>query len=276
MTAAVESARQGSRSQGHAFGTAFGAEATALARRGGLRLWWIVSAAVAFGWTMLFLLVAGLARTEDGLATVAAVGGIGPVVVMVLMGIATAAHVAREIGDGTMVSARVVQPRPAVLYAAKALALAVTVTALGIVMGVVGVVAALLSFVVEASAWWEVVLTLLLTALVTGLTICFVYGLSIIVKRGALIVAVGLAVFVIAPLLAAIGGVFLAPPWNGLVATLGDALPGTLVVYASTIPEPGVSTWTTLGLSLGGLVLWTAAATFGGLLTMRKSGFGEP
>lgn len=252
------------------------AEVTKLLAPGGVRGWVIVSLAlgliVGIGTVLLTLVddvqeVLGLS-VADSMST-------GPLMALVPLTIAAANYVAREVGDGTVVTAKHLVPRYETLFVGRLLGWAVLSFVVMAVNAVAVLAVALIVPSVDRSEILTTVASLLLVTLVPTVTVALVHAGAIVLRRGAYIVSVGIAVLIVIPLVAAIGQLTLTGPAATVANGVSTAMLGPIVLKAMSVPGAQDGSWAATGGSLLGLLAWFSAVAGLAFWSFRRPGYGE-
>lgn len=253
------------------------AELRRLARTGGSRRWMVLAFALA---VLAGLGTSLLSRVESAQSILAFTGadiaGVGPFVVMLVLTIAVANFVSREIGEGWVFDAKLLVPGTRDLYLARVASWFVAVLLVSFASGVVGAVAALV--VGTPSLRWSFgasLATLVLASTVSGLGVTLVHAGSTILQRGAYIVSVALFLLIILPLVAAVGQVFLPGGLGRVVQAIGTVMVGPLLLRAGAVPEAGNGSWLSTGAAFAGVLVWWSVTNLLAYRRFRRSGFGD-
>ena len=259
------------------FRRALRAELRKSLRRGGMRGWWIVSVALAALVSLTTMLSTHAPPDAGGNSSLAAtdLAGIGPSVSLLLLSIGLAAYVAREVADGTVVSAKLAFPGRNGLLAARVASSAVLVAAASIATAVPFAIAGWFDPAVERSTPALLLLAVALSVVVPSMVAALVHCGAIIVRLGAYIMTVGLTVLVILPVLGAVGNIFLPAPWGRVSGLVGESMAGTLAVKAMALPNAEMGSWGGLVVAFLGLLAWLAACGLWADRVFRCPGYGE-
>lgn len=252
------------------------AELRKLLAPGGVRVWSVV--AVVLG-TLAGLGTVVLTLVDDvqeilGL-TVAESVSTGPLVATAVLGVAAAGHVPREVGDGTIVTSRYLVPRVTTLFVGRLLGWGVLTAVVAASSAVVTLLLAMVVPSVRPSGVGVTAAALLLAVVVPVATVVLVHAGAIVLRRGAYVVVVGVAVLLVVPLAAAIGQLTLTGAAAGAARTASAVMVGPLVLQAMSPPSAHGGSWpATLG-SLVGLLAWLAAVVALASWSFRRPGYGE-
>ena len=252
------------------------AEVKKLLGRGGIRIWLVVAAVLGTGSGVLAVLMSGAAALQDvGGITLADVATGGPVTAALVLSLAVTHHVPREVGDGTVMTARCLVPRTKVLFAGRMLAWCTVAAGLALVTALVPLPLALFLGDVVASSPLRLVAVLLISVGLATLLVGLAHAAATLLQRGALVVAVGMTVLVVLPLVITLGS-FLT---SGAIATvlmwLGRVALGSLILVALQVPTQEAQSWGTWVWSMLGLLTWLVATTTLAYLSFRRPGYGD-
>lgn len=253
------------------------AEMRKLLARGGIRRWVVVAATVGFA-AGLFLI---LLNHDDELRTsirltVAGSLSSGPIMVIVVLGIAATNYVPREVSDGTIVTAKCLVPRTWALFAGRLLAWLILSIAVSGALVLATLTMALLDSDVKPSSVAITLLAAIASVVVPSLTIVLVHAGGLVLQKGAFTVAVGMTVLLLIPLGLAAGQVLLSG-WLATVSTrLSDVMLGSLVLNAMSVPEgDNGAAWGGLIGSVFGLLVWLGSASALAWRSFARPGYGE-
>lgn len=252
------------------------AEVAKLLAPGGVRGWVTVALVLGVVAGVGTVLLALVAEVQEILGmTVADTLSTGPMVVMLALGIAAANYVSREVSDGTVVTAKYLVPNVRTLFVGRLLGWTVLSAAVSAATAVVVLPLAVVVPAVEASRVLTTLVALVLGVLVPAVTVVLVHAGAILLRRGAYIVAVGITVLVVIPLVAAVGQVMLTGPAASAAKAVSAAMVGPLALNAMAVPTGDDGSWLTTGASLLGLLAWLGVAAALAFSSFRRSGYGE-
>lgn len=252
------------------------AEVKKLLGRGGIRSWLVVTAILATASGVVAVLMSGVAALQEvGGITAADVSSSGPVLVALLLSLAATHHVPREVGDGTVMSARCLVPRKRILFAGRMLAWCLVAASLAMLTAVVPMPLALFLGDVVASSPLELAAGLLTSVGLAAVLVGLAHAAATWLQRGALVVAVGMMLLIVLPLIIAVGSL----TTSGAVATgllwLSRVVLGTLVLTALQVPTGEGQSWSTWTWSMLGILTWWAAMTVLAYRAFRKPTYGD-
>lgn len=243
---------------------------------GGLRVWWFIAVGLGLVSGVGNVFLANLSSVQEILSiSVSATVGTGPMILLIVITIATAGYIPQEISDGTIVTAKRLVPRTNILFFGRLLGWGVGSSIPIAITAVIPLPFAILNPAVIRSSMFETAIALFLAILVPVLTVVLVHVGAIILRRGAYIVTVSLALLFFLPLLMAA----VEQMMTGIVATaghwIGAALIGPLIVQAASIPSDGTGTWAATAWSLLGVFGWLAATAAVAYRQFSAPGYGE-
>ena len=251
------------------------AELTKAMGVGGIRKWLI--AAIALG-NLAGIGAILLSRDAELNATFgltpAGVAGFSQLMVLLCFTIATATLVTREIDEGLMTGTKFLVSHTPSLLAGRLVAwfILVTLTCIGAAAGPF-VYASIAS--AQSSPGVLVDLAgLAVSTLAIDVVALLTYCASIILRKGAYVVAAALFLLLVLPLLVAAVGAYI-PPLVGVVEAVTSWMIGTLLFRAVSLPGDGT---TTVGQFINGwigMLIWLGAAIAMARQAFCREGFGE-
>lgn len=252
------------------------AEVKRLLGRGGIRGWLVVAAILAIGSGVLAVLMSGAGALRDvGGITAADVSSSGPVTVALVLSLAVTHYVPREVGDGTVMTARCLVPRTKVLFAGRMLAWCLVTACLAVATALVPLPLALVLGDVVASSPVQLAAGLLTSVGLATLLMGLAHAAATLLQRGALVVAVGMTMLVVLPMVITLGSFLM----SGAVATglvwLSRVVLGSLVLTALQVPTGVDQSWGPWAWSMVGLLAWWVATTSLAYQAFRRPGYGD-
>ena len=252
------------------------AEVKRLLGRGGIRGWLVVAAILAIGSGVLAVLMSGAGALRDvGGITAADVSSSGPVTVALLLSLAVTHHVPRDVGDGTVMTARCLVPRTKVLFAGRMLAWCLVAAGLAVVTAVVPLPLALVLGNVVASSPVQLAAGLLTSVGLATLLVGLAHAAATLLQRGALVVAVGMTMLVVLPMVITLGSLLMSGPVATGLMWLSRVVLGSLLLAALQVPTGVGQSWGTWAWSMLGLLAWLVATTSLAYQAFRRPGYGD-
>lgn len=231
----------------------FGAEARRMGRRGGLRTNLIASASAGVALGMVSLV--GMIWASESRERVWATSSMELAIVVTTLLIMVGASLLGSRDSAHSGSAAVLVPQRTRLLVGRMAAVAALAAATGaVVAAVTGGVGALI--VADAGVLPPVASAVVLAAALSASTATVAYALSSILRGFGAAILVSLVLFVIAPLLLALGSGVLPAPFSGLGTTIGDLLPLALLVKAIGVTPVATTGVGPILLGQVGLMLW--------------------
>lgn len=251
------------------------AECSKLLSKGGVRGWIIASGVLGLAMGFGTIAFAHLEELQTILQlSVSEVASSGPLMVMLTLTIAMSGFVSREVSDGTIGSSRYLVPATATLFAGRLLSWIVVSTVVGLIASIPPTILALLDKTVMSSGVIEVLACLIISVLVCAMTLALVHSGALILKRGAYIVAVGLTLLLILPMLLALASLLL-PTTASIANAASKGMVGSLIGGALSVPANGEGSWNQTFASLGGLSIWMVVVAAMAYRRLSRTGYGE-
>lgn len=238
------------------------AEIKKLLRAGGIRGWMIVAVVLGIVSGLIAVLMSGAPSLQEiGGISVADVASSGPVIVALILSLAVTYHVPREVADGTVMTARCLVPRTKILFAGRMIAWCSVAAGLAAVTAVVPLPAGLVVGDVVGSSPLELTGGLLTSVGLATLLVALAHAAATLLKRGAVVVAVGMTMLIVLPLVITLGAFLVAGPLGTALTWLGRVVPGSLLVMALQIPTGSAASWGPWASAVLGLAVWLVVTT---------------
>lgn len=243
---------------------------------GGIRTWVIAAAVMGIVSGIGAVLLAGIpALQATAPITFPDVITSGPLAVALVLSLAASNYVPREISDGTVMTSKYLVPRSRLLFNARMLAWSVVTVVISLLTSLVAVVAGLISSTIRQSMDVSSFVAMIPALVVSALIVLLAHAGAALLRRGALIVAVGMTVLVVLPLTMTLAAVTTSGIATTVLTWGSKIILGSLLLATLQVPTGPDSSWALWAWSASGVVVWFVATAALGYRAFRSPGYGD-
>lgn len=252
------------------------AEFIKLLSPGGVRFWVILSGIFGILSGVGTVLLSGIQSLQD-LEPISFSDFLtsGPLVASLVLSLAAANYVPRELSEGIIITSKYLVPRVELLFVARFLSWAVVSILIGIISALFAFLASLVSSNTRKLIKAESLPVLLVAIVLSSLLVLLSHSGATLLRRGALIVAAGMAFLFVLPLGFAVLSLTVPGGITEIFSWLSKIMIGYLLLTALQIPSGAGGAWGSWAWAVFGMALWLLAITFFSFALFRKPEYGD-